>query len=42
MQAQIVLRKIACAAANFVELHELAGAYGDARANRGSIALCAY
>ena len=39
MQAQIVLREVACASANFVELHELARAHGDARANRGAVAL---
>jgi hypothetical protein len=41
MQAQIVLREVACASADFIELHELARAHGDARANRGAVALCA-
>src|ERR1700722_16099532 len=42
MQAQIVLREVAGAPADFINLDELAGAYGDACPDRGSIAFGAY
>ena len=42
MQAQIVLREVAGASTDFIELDELAGAYGDACPDRGSIAFGAH
>src|ERR1700733_9653612 len=39
VQPQVVLRKIAAASANFIELNEFSGVNGEARANGGAVTL---